>query len=414
MAMIERGNFQETAKSDITRMLLVAGASLTARDNDKMEIPLMYAARKNLGAVIGILAEAGSDLNAQDKNGGTALAKAAYMGHEAAVESLLEHGASTRPGSPGDAAPLGWAAHAGHTAVVRHLLKAGSNAQTRDNRGFTALDNAQQAGHYATIKLLQDWQACRKDHGCKTTLLNSAIPVYDGKKAFKPDQHESMVNSKDKDEIDKHSGTMTSLQEATVLNDEAAVIELLRHGANVDARSAHASTALILASAKGHHAIARLLLKKGAGVNANNYELMSALAVASHQLDRKLLGMLIQHGTDVNVQNINGETPLMLAAKDAMYAVTSSMRRVKCRPRASVVKRLLEAGARLDFVDKDGFTALHHASVATACDPSDRAEVVSLLIDANPSQLQARDLLGNTPQKIASEQTKQCFPPEGN
>ena len=98
---------------EIAKLLLAAGANPNSAENHRRSRPLHYAAdgyvisdlwnEKNQVAMIKLLLKAGAEINAQDKNGATALHRAVRTRCAAAVKCLLDAGADTtiknKPGS---------------------------------------------------------------------------------------------------------------------------------------------------------------------------------------------------------------------------------------------------------------------------------------------------------------------------
>lgn len=96
---------------------------------------------------------------------------------------------------------------------------------------------------------------------------------------------------------------------------------LIDKGADINAQDKDGSTALILASDKGHEAVVRLLIDKGAGVNAQNKDGSTALILASEKGHAAVVRLLINRGADVNAQNKDGLTALTLASDKGYEAV---------------------------------------------------------------------------------------------
>ena len=119
----ERGNTQLTA------MLLAAGARLDAVTRLGDFTAMHIAARGGQGAVVRALALAGADVTARTSTGGvTALHYAAAAGSVDAVEALLERGAEVDVREEAWLqTPLMFAAATGRTEVVRTLAAAGAN-----------------------------------------------------------------------------------------------------------------------------------------------------------------------------------------------------------------------------------------------------------------------------------------------
>jgi len=169
-----------TGAVETVRLLIEKGASINTRDADKFTA-LHYAAEGGSVEAADLLIRAGADLGAKsglyrttpllaaagtegnpemarlllgkgakaddrDKDGRSAISRAAYGGHLEMVKVLLSGGASVDlPDSNGET-PLIRAAAQGHLPVVRTLLKAGADVNHRDKAGKTAL--GQVNSHY--------------------------------------------------------------------------------------------------------------------------------------------------------------------------------------------------------------------------------------------------------------------------
>jgi Ankyrin repeats (3 copies) len=88
--------------------------------------------------------------------GWTALHRAAYNGHEAAIRLLLEKGADIKATDQQGGTALHWAARNGQEAAIRLLLEKGADIKATDQQGGTALHWAAYKGQDAAIRLLQE------------------------------------------------------------------------------------------------------------------------------------------------------------------------------------------------------------------------------------------------------------------
>ena len=93
------------------------------------------------------LLRSGTDINAKDRYGQTALMLAAHRGHAALVRQLIEHGANLDVTAKYSLSALMLAVIAGHTEIVRRLVQAGANRNLQGSgapgfAGKTAYDLA--------------------------------------------------------------------------------------------------------------------------------------------------------------------------------------------------------------------------------------------------------------------------------
>lgn len=101
-----------------------------------------------------------------------------------------------------------------------------------------------------------------------------------------------------------------ALRSAAKCGDRGVVEVLIKHGADVNAKSNYGFTALMEAAGRGHTEIVDALIKSGADVNAKDNDGWTALMEAANA---KVAELLIKHGADVNAKENDGETALMWA-----------------------------------------------------------------------------------------------------
>jgi len=147
-------------------------------------------------------------------------------------------------------------------------------------------------------------------------------------------------------------------------DDVRAVIAALDGGADVNERlperlAGLAGTPLMLAARDAKPEIVAELVRRGADVEARSPTGATALMLAAQRSDPDAVLALLNAGADVNARTDSGRTPLIAAAATG---ATASLR------------ALLEAGAEVDASDANGVTAVMHAT-----DRRDRDGVLALL-----------------------------------
>jgi ankyrin repeat protein len=117
---------------------------------------------------------------------------------------------------------------------------------------------------------------------------------------------------------------------------------LLEHGADTEFRDEIGWTPLQQASDEGHVEVAQSLLKFGADVEART-DSNNALIFATARGHLPVVRVLLEHGADVNARDAQNKTPLHYA------------------PNAGVSQILLQHGADVNALDDNGRTALYYA-----------------------------------------------------
>ena len=102
---------------------------------------------------------AGSDVNAKDSAGGTALHGAVFRGSKEVAELLISNGADVNAKDKYGRTPLHEAAYWDHKEIVELLITKGADVNAKTKRGETPLDQAKR--HPETAALL-------RKHGGKT------------------------------------------------------------------------------------------------------------------------------------------------------------------------------------------------------------------------------------------------------
>jgi len=171
------------------------------------------------------------------------------------------------------------------------------------------------------------------------------------------------------------------LVDAARSQDQPKVRALVDRKADVNARSADGSTALLWAAHWNDVATAELLLRARADANVANDFGMTALSRACTNGSAPLVDLLLKSGANPNTPIATGETPLMTCAGSGNVEAVrlliargadvnakepsqnqSALMWAAAEHHADVVRLLVEAGADLQAHTKKGFTAIHFAA----------------------------------------------------
>lgn len=210
------------------------------------------------------------------------LAWAAMMGHTAAAELLLQHGADINGRNRDDNTALHLAAFLGHAETAELLLKNGADVTAKNDDGATPIDMlaipwemTKMLSEPLGIKLEQKHVEMGKTKiaeilNVKSSNLpegKSTLPVEEVWDAASAGNlsvvKQALANGMDPNTRDPKSGG-TLLATTALMGHTEIVALLLEHGADVNARSKDGGTALHAAAFLGRVETVKLLLDKGA------------------------------------------------------------------------------------------------------------------------------------------------------
>ena len=151
-------------------------------------------------------------------------------------------------------------------------------------------------------------------------------------------------------------------------NPEIAKI-LLSAGADINAKNQWGDTALMAAANFKQVFMAKFLVESGADVNATKPNKTTALMIAARKGDVEMVDFLLDSGADVNIGLGTGDTALSLAVfkskenhkQEWLEKCLNSYHQgkdCKIHPDLSLVGILLDNGAEINQVDKEGRTLL--------------------------------------------------------
>jgi ankyrin repeat protein len=141
--------------------------------------------------------------------------------------------------------------------------------------------------------------------------------------------------------------------------------ELIKNKIDLDCRDNEGNTPLMIAAKNGDLKIVSALISAGAQVNLQNNEGMSALMFAVLNNQEAIIHTLIQARANLNLKTFDNITALMLA----IFNNTNP----------SLIRSLINAGAKVNVCDKTGWTCLMEAA------KSGNLEIVKILVESNIS-----------------------------
>lgn len=407
--------------------LLEQKANVNAPQADGMTA-LHWAAYHDEADLVKRLLAAGAEAKAASRYGVTPLSLACTNGNAAIVESLLADGADPNSSLPGGETALMTAARTGKPGPVQALLAKGANINARERKGQTALMWAAAEGNLAVTDSL-----LKAGADFRTPLASGFTPLF-----FAVREGRSEV--------------VFRLLEAGIDVNEAMKPE--RRGAKARDKSI---TPLLMAVENGHFELAAALLKAGADPNDRpaGYAALHAISWVRKPIrgdgdpppagsgtlsSLDLVRQLAAHKADVNIRLERGEsgrgrftttgsTPFVLAARTADIPLMKLLLDLKADPSltnadncppllaaagvgalgdgdeaaateeesVAAVRLLLDLGADINAVDKNGETAMHGAAY------QNRWELVQLLADrqADINVWNQKNKSGWTPLMIA-------------
>ncbi|MDX2321739.1 MAG: ankyrin repeat domain-containing protein [Moritella sp.] len=382
--------FTTTVKS-----LLAAGANPNIKEEDgwtalHFTVNKAKDAKHDLSELAKILVNAGTDINATNNNGSTALRLAVLNNKPATVDALLELKANPDIANNDGWTPLMTAVNNNNIAMVKVLLASDANPNLKEKDGWTALhftvNNSEDTKHdLSEIALLlvnagADINAKKNDG---YTPLNLAV-LSNKSATFKV-----LLQLKANPDLANDEG-WTPLMRAVNSNSTAMVKTLLASGANPNLKEKDGWTALHLTVNDAKNTkhdlsdLAKILVNAGADINATNNNGSTALRLAVSNNKPATFEALLELKANPDIANDDGWTPLMTAVNSNNIAM---------------VKTLLAAGANPNLKSKNGWTALHNT--ANKHD-FDNAEIVKLLVKSKADLTAKTQNTGDTPLHLAA------------
>ena len=243
--------------TDIVARLLAAGADPNIAGNQN-QTPLLAASNKGFVSIVDLILNVdGTNVNATNNSGRTAVYEASLNGHVSILSRLMKAGANLNKPDNQQRTPITVASKEGHTEIVRLLLEAGANPHILTKNGRSAVFKASLSGHVEIIELLQKTGANLNipDNAGHTPLMVASD------KGLK-DVTEILIRARVSINTVNKQGR-TALHKASLNGHVDVVHKLLEGRADPNTPDNTGTTPLILSTIEGHHSVVNRLLECG-------------------------------------------------------------------------------------------------------------------------------------------------------
>ena len=360
---------------DIVMTLVKHKANVNAR-TDSGNTPLTLAVRHRCDNVMHALSQFLVD--AKGRDGYTELQYSCRYCRVVIVKTLVKHKANVNARTDSGDTPITLAARDGHDNVVHALLSDSQcllDAKGRD--GYTALHYSCSYGHVDIVRTLVKRKAnvnARTDSGDMPLTLAARNGYNNVVHALLSDS-QCLVDAKGRDGY-------TALHYSCRYGHVDIVRTLVKHKANVNARTDSGDTPLVLAAINKHDNVVHVLSDINCELYAKDYTALLHLSC-----ERGYAGivrtLLTEHKADVNAKTDSGDTPLTLAAINKHDNVVHAL--------------FSDSQCLVDAKDKDAYTALLHLS----CERS-YLGIVRTLLTEHKADVNAKTDSGDTPLTLAA------------
>jgi ankyrin repeat protein len=385
---------------EVARQLIAAGADVN-RGNDLGITPLVLACVNGSASMVEALLNAGAKAEVARTTGETALMTAARTGNAAVVKLLIAFGATPNANATRTKqTALMIAIAEGHAEVVRTLVEAGADVNARTAGGFTPLLFAARHGDRAAAAILLDAGAPVDD------------PATDGSSpliiAIASGREETALFLLERGAApaDERAG-YTPLHAAVSKNALKVAQALLARGANANASLTRAP-GVVFGRSDGAGTEVRPAAVPGADAPGGGRRGREPLAgatpflLAARLVNVPMMKLLADGGADPAAALPNGTTPLMVASglthvqgpRARRGDVSQFYNNWNEEDSLESARFLLGLGADVNAANQSGQTALHSAAYMGGL------SVVRFLVERG-ARLDVQDAQGQTPFRIA-------------
>ncbi|MDR1469752.1 MAG: ankyrin repeat domain-containing protein [Spirochaetaceae bacterium] len=231
-------------------------------------------------------------------------------------------------------------------SVIQVIVERGANTEAVNISGETPLFIAVKANAASTVRaLLQAGASLTGRDSLGNTALHTAV------RSNAPQAAEALLDANINIDAYNLYG-QTPLHDAVRLGAYDAQVILVRRGANIEVRDNEGNTPLLLAVRMGNFRSAEHIITSGSDINTRNNSGDTALHQAVRDERSDIVALLLQNGASIYSQNADGDSPFTIAlsfSDDRNQSGTSRM-----------VSTLLTTD-RLRIADDEGRSPLHIA-----------------------------------------------------
>jgi ankyrin repeat protein len=209
---------------------------------------------------------------------------------------------------PDGTTALHWAVQRNHAEIANLLLNAGANAGAPNRYKVTPLFLAATNGNAAIIDSL-----LRKGADANGVSTEGETPLMTAALTGKPDAMQSLLNAGARADTVEPVRGQTALMWAAAEGNVAAANLLLKHGADLKAKSKSGFTPLLFAVRNGHIDMVKALLQQGADANDAAPDGTSAMNMAIVNAYFELAAVLLENGANPNAPDARGSALHSLA-----------------------------------------------------------------------------------------------------
>ena len=388
----------------MTGRLLDAGANVNAA-NRNGATPLTLACTNRGAAVVDRLLKAGADPNVAP-SGAPPLLACARAGTVPAVQMLIARGAdvNAKDSFRGQTA-LMWAAAEDHAELIKVLLAGGSAVDARSTGNFTALMFAVRQDAREAVRLLVAAGAdvnltgpngqdvlrvaiTNRHYTLADTLIDAGARPMTRDKQGRTPLHELIASRSAPRHLDNQFIALGE-GESPQLSSLELIKKLVARGADANARTEPTPIVHERWTDKGIYSASRPFMDNGVNLGGATPYLLAAQAA-----DVEAMRLLQTLGADPRLATYANNTAVMLAA--GIGHVEGSRRYRPERDALEAVKLAVSAGVDVNAANANGQTALH-GSVYRAANT-----VIRYLVEAG-ARTDFQDELERTPLKLAEQ-----------